>query len=166
MTLFRDMFPNKTWEPSKGTFNYTDARVVNSFQRLKTMQDKGIKTILGIWDVPNWMVSNPSAGSNRKINNFDDFAYFITSFLLYGKNNYGLAVDYVDVNETKTSGVNIALTAQEYITLIQKCQALFTANGIQTKINMGSVLLWDIQYCKDIYNAVHGLSVEIGRAHV
>ena len=159
MSLFRDMFPNKTFEPSKGNFNYTDERVVNSFKRLKTMQDRGIKTILGIWDVPNWMVSNPSAGSNRKINNFDDFANFITAYLVYGKNNYGLKVDYVDVNETKTSGVNIALTAQEYITLIQKCQALFTANGIQTKMNIGSVLLWDIQYSKDIYNAVKNLSV-------
>ncbi|SFE09002.1 Por secretion system C-terminal sorting domain-containing protein [Chitinophaga sp. CF118] len=159
MSLFRDMFPNKVWEPSKGTFNYSDARVVNSFQRLKTMQNKGIKTILGIWDVPNWMVSNPSAGSNRKINNFDDFAYFITSFLVHGKNNYGLTVDYIDINETKTSGINISLTAQEYITLIQKCETLFAANGIQTKMSLGSVLLWDIQYCKDIYNAVKNLSV-------
>src|SRR4051812_2188762 len=110
MTLFRDMFPNKTWEPSKGTYGYTNTRVNNSFKRLKMMQDKGIKTILGIWDVPNWMVSNPGDGSNRKINNFDDFAWFIMSFLKYGKDNYGLTVDYVDVNETKTSGVNIALS--------------------------------------------------------
>jgi hypothetical protein len=159
MSLFRDMFPNKTWEPSKGVYNYNDDRVLNCIKRLKVMQDRGIKTILGIWDVPNWLVSNPSAGSNRKINNFDDFAWFITSFLLHGKNNYNLTVDYLDVNETRTSGINISMTAQEYITLIQKCQALFTANGIQTKINLGSVLLWDIQYCKDIYNAVHTLSV-------
>lgn len=159
MSLFRDMFPNKIWEPSKGTYNYTDERVTNSFKRLKTMQDKGIKTILGIWDVPNWMVSNPSAGSNRKINNFDDFAWFIMSYLKYGKDNFGLTVDYVDVNETKTSGVNIALSAQEYIMLIQKCQTLFTANGITTKMSIGSVLLWDIQYNKDIYNAVKNLSV-------
>jgi hypothetical protein len=159
MTLFRDMFPNKTWEPSKGTFNYNDQRVVNSFLRLKEMQNRGIKTILGIWDVPNWLVSNPSVSTNRKINNFDDFAYFITSFLVHGKNTYGLTVDYIDVNETRTSGINISMTAQEYITLIQKCQSQFTANGLSTKMNLGSVLLWDIQYCKDIYNAVNGLSV-------
>jgi|GEM_PF-6719417 len=159
MSLFRDMFPNKIWEPSKNVFNYTDARVVNSMQRLKTMQDRGIKTILGIWDVPNWLVTNPSSGDNRHINNFDDFAWFITSYLVHGKNTYGLKVDYVDVNETRTSGINISMTAQEYITLIQKCQTLFTQNGIETKMNMGSVLLWDIQYCKDIYNATSGLSV-------
>jgi hypothetical protein len=159
MTLFRDMFPNKIWEPSKGTYNYTDQRIVNCFQRLKTMQDRGIKTILGIWDVPNWMVSNPSAGGGRRINNFDDFAWFIYSFLQRGKDVYGLTIDYVDVNETAESGVNIYLTAQEYITLIQKCQVLFTANGIQTKMSIGGVLLWDIQYDKDIYNAVKNLSV-------
>jgi hypothetical protein len=159
MTLFRDMFPNKTFAPSKGNYNYTDARVVNSFNRLKYMQDHGIKTILGIWDVPNWMVSNPSAGSKRKINNFDDFADFITAFLVHGKNNYNLKVDFIDINETKTSGVNLDLTAQEYITLIQKCQTRFTSNGIQTRVNMGSVLLWDLQYDKDIYNAVKNLSV-------
>lgn len=159
MTLFRDMFPNKIWEPSKGTYNYTDQRLVNCFQRLKTMQDRGIKTILGIWDVPNWMVTNPSAGGGRRINNFDDFAWFIYSFLQRGKDVYGLTIDYVDVNETAESGVNIYLTAQEYITLIQKCQALFTANGIQTKMSIGGVLLWDLQYNKDIYNAVKSLSV-------
>lgn len=157
MSLFRDMLPNKTWEPSKNVFNYNDDRVLNCIKRLKIMQDRGIKTILGIWDVPNWLVSNPSAGSNRKINNFDDFAWFITNFLLHGKNNYGLNVDFVDVNETRTSGINISMTAQEYITLIQKCNTLFAANGIQTKMNLGSVLLWDIQYCKDIYNAVNSL---------
>jgi hypothetical protein len=133
------MFPNKTWEPSKGTFGYSDQRVINSFLRLKEMQNRGIKTILGIWDVPNWLVSNPSAGNNRQINNFDDFADFITSFLVYGKNNYGLTVNYLDVNETRTSGINITMTAQQYITLIQKCQSRFAANGIQTKLNMGSV---------------------------
>lgn len=157
MTLFRDMFPNKTWEPTKGNFGYNDSRVINSFQRLKIMQDRGIKTILGIWDVPNWLVSNPSQSQGRKINNMDDFADFITSFLVRGKNTYNLTIDYIDINETKTSEINLALTAQEYITLIQKCQERFTANGIQTKINMGSVLLWDIQYCKDIYNAVKTL---------
>src|ERR1700712_863842 len=38
ITLFRDMFPNRTWEPSRGTFQRSDARVVNAFKRLKTMQ--------------------------------------------------------------------------------------------------------------------------------
>jgi hypothetical protein len=159
MTLFRDMFPNKTFGPSKGVYNYTDARVANSFQRLKAMQDRGVKTILGIWDVPNWMVTNPGSGSGRKINNFDDFADFITAFLVHGKNNYNLKVDYIDVNETKTSAVNISLTAQEYITFIQKCQTRFTANGIQTKVNIGSVLIWDLAYNQEIYNAVKNLSV-------
>lgn len=159
MSLFRDMFPNKTWEPSKGTFNYNDDRVLNCIKRLKIMQDNGIKTILGIWDVPNWLVSNPGNNDKRHINNFDDFAWFITSFLLHGKNYNNLKVDYLDINETRTSGINIEMTAQEYITLIQKCNALFATNGIQTKINLGSVLLWDIQYCKDIYNAVKDLPV-------
>jgi hypothetical protein len=159
MTLFRDMFPNRTFAPSKGSYNYTDARVVASYQRLKYMQDHGIITIMGIWDVPNWLVSNPSAGSNRKVNNYDDFADVMTAFLLHGKNNYGLKVDYIDINETKTSGVNLALTAQEYATFVQKCQTRFVANGIQTKVNLGSVLLWDLQYNKDIYNAVKNLSV-------
>lgn len=159
MSLFRDMFPNKTWEPSKGTFGYNDQRVINSFLRLKEMQNRGIKTILGIWDVPNWLVTNPSAGSGRRINNMDDFADFITSYLVRAKNVYGLNVDYVDVNETKTSGVNIYLEATEYISLIQKCQTRFTANGITTKMNMGSTLLWDLAYNQQIYNATHTLSV-------
>jgi hypothetical protein len=158
MTLFRDMLPNKVWEPSKGTYGYSNAAVNNSLKRLKMMQDKGIKTILGIWDLPDWMVTTTNGKPPHSVKNMDDFAWFIMSYLKYGKDTYGLTVDYFDVNESQ-SGVNILLSAQEYITLIQKCNTLFAANGITTKMNLASVLLWDLNYCKTIYNAVKDLPV-------
>jgi hypothetical protein len=159
MTIFRDMFPNRTFAPSRGVYNYTDARVVACYQRLKIMQDRGIKTILGVWDVPNWLVSNPSAGSNRKINNMDDFANVMTAFLVHGKNQYGLNINFIDVNETKTSAVNIGMTSSEYALFIEKCQPRFTSNGLLTRVNIGSVLLWDLTYNQEIYNRVRNLSV-------
>ena len=158
MSLFRDMFPNRTFEPSKGSFNYTDSRVTNCWQRLKTMQDRGIVTILGIWDVPNRLVTNPSSGGGRRINNFDDFANMIYQFVKYGHDNYGVTINFIDVNETAESGVNIYLTSQEYSTFIQKCSALFASAGLSTKVNQGSVLLWDIAYDQDIYNTTKTLS--------
>lgn len=155
ITLFRDMFPNKTWEPSPGTFGYNDVRVTNSFQRLKEMQNRGITTILGLWDLPNWLV-NTSSGQ-RKINNVNDVADFITSFLVRGKQQYGLDVDYVDFNESET-GVNILLTAAEYSSIVSACQTRFANAGLITKFNQGSALLWSQGYATSIYNSTKTLS--------
>jgi hypothetical protein len=157
ISLFRDMLPNKKWEPTKGTYGYSDAAVNNCMKRLKVMQNNGVKTILGIWDLPDWMVNNPSSSNGHTVKNFDDFAWFIYSFLQYAKDSYGLVVDYVDVNETVV-GINIKLSASEYVTLIQKCDALFTQYGITTKMNLGSALIWDLQYLKDIYNSGNGIA--------
>lgn len=157
MSLFRDMFPNRTFTPSKNSFNYTDSRVTNCWKRLKIMQDRHIVTILGIWDVPNWLVSNPSSDNGRRINNMDDFANMIYQFVKYGHDHYGLDIDYVDINETAESGVNLCLTSAEYSSFIQKCSALFASAGLSTKVNMGSVLLWDLSYDQAIYNSTRTL---------
>ncbi|UII21366.1 carbohydrate-binding protein [Fulvivirga ligni] len=162
MTLFRDMLPNKLWESynddgnpyniNMNAFNTGDDRVKNSFLRLKEMQNRGITTILGIWDVPNWMVTNPGSGSARHINNLDEFAEFIAAYCLHAKNAYGLTIDYIDINETSYHGINIALSATEYASLIIKTSALFQQHGIQTKMNIGSVLKWQDWYLEQIYN--------------
>jgi hypothetical protein len=123
MSLFRDMFPNRGWEPSNDDgdanninwsgFKTEDSRVQNSFKRLKEMQNRGIITILGIWDVPDWLVSNPGSGGGRRINNFDEFAEMMTAFLLWGKNKYDLTVNFIDVNESMNGGgVNLKLSPQ------------------------------------------------------
>lgn len=160
ITLFRDMFPNRTWEPSRGTFQRSDARVVNAFKRLKTMQDRGITTILGIWDLPNWLITSATQGNGggRRIANVNDVADVITSFLVEGKNVYGLNIDYVDFNETAESGVNIYLTATEYSNIITACESRFAANGLVTKFNQGSTLLWDRAYDTAIYNSTRTLA--------
>lgn len=154
MSLFRDMFPNKTFDMNNTSSQ--DVRVTNCMQRLKQMQDRGIITILGIWDVPNWLAGT-SPNGKRNVNNINSFADFITAFLVYGKNHYGLSVPYVDVNETKYPYVaNLDLSTTEYSNLVTACASRFAANGLTTKINLGSDLLGDgLGYDQTIYNNVH-----------
>ncbi|MBN1309562.1 MAG: hypothetical protein JXA18_16700 [Chitinispirillaceae bacterium] len=161
MSLFRDRFPGKAWEPVNDNgdpftiavknFAIGDSGVLTTLQRLKAMQNRGITTILGIWDVADWMVANPQARKARRINNFDEFAESICAFLRYGKEHYGLAVDFVDVNETEMVGIALRLTASEYGAFIKKCGALFRRNGLTARVNIGSTLKWGKPYIAEMY---------------
>jgi hypothetical protein len=154
ISLFRDMFPNKTFDMNNTSSQ--DVRVTNCMQRLKTMQNNGTITILGIWDVPDWLAGT-SPNGKRNVNNINSFADFITAFLVYGKNHYGLSVNYIDVNETKYPYVaNLDLSTTEYSNLVTACASRFAANGLTTKVNLGSDLLGDgLSYDQTIYNNVH-----------
>ena len=161
MSLFRDRFPGSVWEPANDNddplktdmtrFAQDDSAVIATLVRLKEMQKRGIKTILGIWNVPDWMISNPEAGSAREIGNLDEFAESVCAFLRYGKQQYGLSVDYVDVNETEIVGIRIRLSADEYGSFIKKCGLLFKKYGLTTKVNIGSTLKWGEPYVAEMY---------------
>ncbi len=161
MSLFRDRFPGRQWEPANDNgdpftiamdnFATADGAVITTLQRLKEMQNRGITTILGIWNVADWMVANPEAKNARRINNMDEFAESICAFLRFGQEKYGLAVDFVDVNETEMVGINIRLTAAEYGAFIRKCGALFLRNGLTTRVNIGSTLKWGEPYIAEMY---------------
>jgi hypothetical protein len=160
MSLFRDRFPGRAWEPvndngdpctiAMKNFATDDPGVVTTLQRLKEMQNRGITTILGIWDVADWMVANPEAHNVRKINEMDEFTESIGAFILHGREKYGLTVDFVDVNETEMVGVNIRLTATEYGSFIKKCGVLFKRIGLSTKVNIGSTLKWGEPYIAEM----------------
>ncbi|MBN1578707.1 MAG: hypothetical protein JW913_19240 [Chitinispirillaceae bacterium] len=162
LSLFRDRFPGKAWEPTNDngdpftiamkSFTIGDSGVITTLQRLKEMQNRGIKTILGVWDVADWMVSNPEARKARKIKNIDEFAESVCAFLRHGREKYGLTVDFVDVNETEPVGIRLQLTAAEYGSFIKKCGALLRRNGLTTRVNIGSTLKWGEPYIAEMYS--------------
>jgi hypothetical protein len=121
-------------------------------QRLKEMHNRHITTILGIWNVADWMVTNPEARNARKIKNMDEFAESVCSFLRYGRERYGLSVDFVDVNETEMTGIRIRLTAAEYGSFVKKCGVVFRRNRLTTKVNIGSTLKWGEPYVAEMYD--------------
>ncbi len=159
MSLFRDRFPGKVWEPLNDNgdpstirmegFGVGDSLVITTLLRLKEIQKRGIKTILGIWDVADWMVSNPEASRVRVIKSLDEFAETVCAFLLHGKEKYGVEVDFVDVNESEV-GINIKMGPAEYAAFIKKCAVLFARHGIRSKVNIGSTLKWGRAYIEEI----------------
>jgi hypothetical protein len=156
MTIFRDMFPNRTWEPTNdnsdanaidfnGFAGTKDARCTNCLQRLKKMQDLGIKTVLGIWDLPGW------SKSGNTIGNMDEVVEMVCAFLLYGKQQYGLDVGHVDFNESG-SGVNIKLTSAQYVDWIKRFAARCKTLGLSTKAQITSCLVYEQSYLQAIWN--------------
>ncbi len=160
MSLFRDRFPGTVWEPvndngdpseiAMDNFAIGSPQVLTTIERLKEMRDRGVTTILGIWNVPDWMISNPGARNARRIENLDEFAESVCAFLSFGKRKNGCIVDFVDVNETEMVGINLRLTASEYGAFVKKCAALFRRHGLTTRVNIGSTLKWGAPYVREM----------------
>ncbi len=152
--IFRDMFPNRSWEPNNDNndpfainmagFATNDARCTNCLQRLKKMQDLGVYTILGVWDLPTWMKSGNTIG------NMDEAVETLVSFLLYGKQKYNLDVDYVDFNESGT-GVNIKLSTAQYADFIKRFAVQCQKNGLKTRASIASCLVYEQSYIQGIW---------------
>ena len=69
------------------------------FLLLQEVNKRGIRVNLGIWNVPDWMVSNPKSSRQRRIADMDEAAESICAFLLRARDHYGVNVRWVDVNE-------------------------------------------------------------------
>ena len=59
----------------------------------------GIKPALAVFDVPDWMVTNPNAYTYRHIPDhmYPEYAEFIVSFLLHAKIEYDVNISIVEV---------------------------------------------------------------------
>lgn len=111
--------PLIVFEPSKGTFDYSAANVVHVLNLMKYVKGLGIPFSMGIWNVPDWMVTNPTADTGRIIKSPDantdyehEIAKAIVTFL--NKANtaaYNNAVpDGISFNEcSETWGNNVAV---------------------------------------------------------
>lgn len=167
--LLRVGMPLEEWEPSNdnndpGTFNWSGFKstsgVVNSFKRLQTLHDRGYDLWCAIWDVADWNVKNPSDGSARRLKNIDEFVEAVCAYLYQLKEEYGVELTYVSVNEPSIAeengwgGYQIALSPEEQADIILKGGKRFEEMGIHTKwlIALHKVYPSELKQAQQIYN--------------
>ena len=168
VNVVRIGMPIKEWEPNNDNESpeeinesgfITGTVVSNSFKRLVEMENRGLSIWLSVWDMANWNIEDPSKGSNRRIKSIDELSESILAYLLKAKNDYGVDVQFVSINEvtiaseTGYGGYNIGLSAEEQIALIKKSSQLLKANNLQTKwlISVHSVYPSELEQARTVY---------------
>ncbi len=165
--LLRMGIPLKAWEPqndnddydSTGDFNLSE-EVENSMVRLQELDSRGYELWATVWDVADWMVSNPEAGYAREINDLDEFAESIVAYLKYVKDNYDVSPKYISINEPSIAdengwgGYQIAMTASQQAEIIKKSSMKLRAEGIATEwvIAVHKFYPSELAYAQEIYS--------------
>lgn len=137
--------PLKFWEPvndndNANSLNYAafkDEGVIHTLLLfLQDMKEKyGVENITAsVWDVPDWMVSNPQDRAQRKIKPglYQETAESVAAFLLKAKDDYGVQIDNFSFNEA-TGGYQIIFSPQEIIAFIKVAGPYFRSVGLKTK---------------------------------
>lgn len=119
----------------------TDGEMASLFYMLRLMHDKyGIEHILAsIWDIPPWMNAN-GEGTKGAIDPemYDEFAESVVAFLAYVKENCGVEIEYIAVNEPDILEF-IHVTAEESVTLIREVGPRMKEAGLNTLFLVGDV---------------------------
>lgn len=125
-----DKDPNNiNWEAYQDTeFNHA------AFQLMQELQARGTEIIVTSWDLPDWLVSDPSKDTQRFVpyENYPEVIETISSWLLTARDEYGVEPDYVSFNEPDV-GAYISIAPFEAIMLIEQAGKRFDELGIKTK---------------------------------
>lgn len=137
------------WEPSNdngdpnsfswSNFKDTGATHTN-FVQMQDFMSRGIPIVAAIWDVPNWMVSNPTATKQRVIPSsmYDEAVESIAAYLIYARDHYGVTIPYISFNEAN-GGYQTLFSSTEMRAFIKKAGARFASLGLSAKWVVGDV---------------------------
>jgi hypothetical protein len=117
------------WEAFQDTqFNHA------TFQLMQALRARGTEIIVTSWDLPDWLVANPSKDSQRFVpyKNYPEMVETITACLLTARDQYGVEPDYVSFNEPDVRAY-ISIAPFEVIMLIEQAGKRFDEFGIKTK---------------------------------
>lgn len=144
-THIRVPMPLKLWEPENdnqdpNSIQYdkflnrdVNLTLFNSLKEMKTLYNVKNFTI-SVWDVPDWMVSNPQEKAQRKIDKemYPEVIESIAAFMYVAKSDYGIEFDYFSFNEA-TGGYQVLFSADEIIDFIGMAGPYFATMGFKTK---------------------------------
>jgi len=162
-THMRFNMPLDQWEPQNDNNDAfeinTDAFVVN--ERIRTTLDymqmaqtQGIVRHISIWAAPDWMVENPDRARQRvvKSDHYDEFIESLLAYLLYARDEYGVTVDTISLNEPDL-GVFQTFTPQQQAEIILSASQRFADAGIETQWAMGetSNMKGAIEYAEEVW---------------
>jgi O-glycosyl hydrolase len=104
---------------------------------LKLMKDRAKENatfVASIWDVPDWVVSNPDSRYRRSIKTamYPEVAESIVAWILHAKRNHGITVHYVSINEPDI-GVFVQMPAEDYAPLIVETGKRLQERGLSTR---------------------------------
>jgi O-glycosyl hydrolase len=101
-------------------------KIVNTFKK---------KLMIGIWNVPNWMVRDPAKKDHRDLpyDKHAEFAESVAAYLLWAKNQRGIHVPEI-VLANEPDGTYLEYSPAELRDLIKTVGAKFNREGITTKI--------------------------------
>lgn len=93
------------------------------------------KLMLGIWNAPDWMVSDPSKKDHRDLpyRMHAEFAESVAAYLLWAREQHGIAIPEI-VLANEPDGTYIEYSPQALRDLIKVVGAKFKREGITTKI--------------------------------
>ena len=137
------------WEPVNDNgdpngFNWTSFKDVGythaNFVQMQDFKNRGIPVVASIWDVPNWMVQNPSEPDGRIIPPamYDEAVESIAAYLVYARDHYGVTIPYISFNEAN-GGYNTSFSPSQMIAFMKKAGPRFASLGLSTKWLIGDV---------------------------
>ena len=115
-----------------------DGYTHRTFQLMQKFQAQDMTIIATIWEVPDWMVYDPTSDRSRWIppEMYPETVESITAWLLLARDTYGVEIDYISFNEP-ILGVSTALTSQEQRQMILQSGTRFNAEKLKTKWLLG-----------------------------
>lgn len=150
-TNIRFAIPAKHWEPVNDNDSplqlnwegFKDEGFPRSlFEMLRRMkQQNGVTTFTGsIWDLPEWMISNPERREQRQVKPemYAELAENMMSFVRRAKDTYGVTIDYLSFNESD-GGYQILFSPQEMIDFIKAAIPVMKQMGVSVKFLTGDV---------------------------
>ena len=121
--------------------NFKDTGATHTnFVQMQDFMNRGIPIVAAIWDVPNWMVSNPAATRQRVIPSsmYDEAVESIAAYLIYARDHYGVTIPLISFNEAN-GGYQTLFSPTEMRVFIKKSGARFASLGLPTKWVVGDV---------------------------
>lgn len=122
--------PNQTtWESFQDS-EYNHA----TFLLMQELQARGTQIVVTSWDLPDWLVSDPSKSTQRFVpyENYPELVEIITTWLLRARDKYGVEPDYISFNEPDV-GAYISIAPFEAVMLIEQAGKRFDELGIKTR---------------------------------
>lgn len=109
-----------------------------AFLAAREFASRGTELTASIWDVPDWMVSNPGAERERRIPPalWPELAESMAVWLLTARDVYGADVHFVSFNEADI-GVNVGLESAEHARLIAEVGSRLVARGLRARWLLG-----------------------------
>lgn len=105
-----------------------------TFILMQELQARDIEIVATFWNVPDWMVYNPQNDTDRLVDFtlYDELAECVTAWLVMARDEYGVEVDYVSVNEPNI-GADVSFMGRELTAVIEASEPLFKKNSIKTR---------------------------------